>query len=151
MKIKIQPVRPKIALTKVAQRVSIGAMAAKVATKVAVQVQPDILLDSTDAVLPEVASIQERLTQIDGLLAAEQIPVERIRSGLKDVMTCLKDNEGSIMELEPTDISRVVQSYIKIADVAVQEILTKKKPATKKTAAKKLAAAKDVNLDDVEF
>jgi hypothetical protein len=112
----------------------------------------DILLDSAEATFSPTDSITEKLGKIDALLGAEDIPVPRLRAGLMDVMRCLKDNEGSILELEPESIKLIVRGYTLTAGAEIQRIVTGKKKTTAKKAVKELAViAKTVDLDEVEF
>lgn len=116
---------------------------------------PDILLDKEEPLFSKHESLSEKLAGIESILEAEELPVTKLKAGLKDVMTCIKANEDSIMELEPSDIKLVVQGYIRIADQEVAEIVegkkkkTTKKPSARVTALKK--AAQDLDLEEVDF
>lgn len=160
---KILTVTPKVSINpaKLAQpqaiisAASIAKQVEQVAPK-AIPDQADILLDSAEAAFSPNGTIPEKLLAIEGLLAAEELPIARLKAGLQDVMQCLKDNEGSILELEPQDIKLIVASYTSLADQEVQNIVTGKKKITAKK--KKTAAVKELteiagktNLDEVDF
>lgn len=111
----------------------------------------DILLDNEEAAISPYDSLTDKLAKIDMLLTTEgNLPIDRIRTGLEDVMTCIKAAEGSILELEPDSIKLIVQSYIKIADAEIQQIVQGKTKTTRtKSVASKLKMAKELDLNDL--
>lgn len=119
----------------------------------------NLLLDSSDAILSPSSSIKERLEIIEGYLAEDKLPIPRLKAGLKDVMTCIKNAGDDIMELQPSDIRSIVQGYIQLASEETQRIVqgkAKKETATKKKAGARavsatLAKAKDLDIDEVEL
>ena len=158
--------KPRIAISKLANPPSVPTQAkdiAKTIAKVKAEEAPttkddieDFLLDNEEVDLSPYSTVSEKLAKIDQLLAAENLPVDRLRVGLKDVMGCIKNVEGSIMELEPNSIKLIVQGYVSIADAEVQTIVAgKTKTAKKKSVATKTKLAKDMDLanlkDDEDF
>ena len=119
----------------------------------------NILLDNEEWAIAPSMSISEKIAIIDKQMQKEGIPMDRLRTGLQDVMTCIKAAGDDIMELEPDDMATVVQGYILTADTEVQRIVTnqkkatvKKKKATKAKDAKgALAAAQNINVDEVDL
>jgi len=103
----------------------------------------------------EETSITAQLSHIEALMEQkENLPIERLKSGLKDVMLCITANENSILELEPTDIRLIVQGYLTTADEEVRAILEGKKKKAKKPAkatARLEKIAKETDLDSVDF
>ena len=82
--------------------------------------------------------LSEKLSVIDQILTDEgRIPIDTLRLACQHVMLCLKQNEDSILSLEPEDMQLVVQGYIHAADAKTKEILnpTKKKAAKAKKSA----------------
>ncbi len=77
--------------------------------------------------------LSEKLSVIDQILTDEgRIPIDTLRLACQHVMLCLKQNEDSILALEPEDMQLVVQGYVKAADTKTQETLNpKKKKAAK--------------------
>jgi hypothetical protein len=112
----------------------------------------DILLDNEEEAFSASATLSDKLANIDSLLSVEGLPIERLRAGLKDVMQCIKNVEGSIMELEPSDIRMIVQGYIKCSDREIATIVQGKGKTTAKKATARLAKiAKEENLEEVDF
>jgi len=130
------------------KKVTAKQIAAKVPVKPTAPTIDDVLLDSAESSMPSHDSITDKLSEIEALLAAEGLPIPRLKAGLKDVMQCLSDNEGSILELEPKDVKLIVRSYTMLADTEVQQIVQGKKKTAKKKAASTLAKiAKDTSVD----
>lgn len=109
----------------------------------------DILLDEEQSLLPAPSSLNAKLSHIEKLMAAEGIPIPRLRSGLQDVMQCIKENEGSILELEPKDIKLIVAGYMKAADREVSQIVSGKKKKGK--GAEVAAMMKASSGEEVDF
>lgn len=149
---------PKIAPKLGKPKTSIASMASKVTAKEVVEIAGESVI--FDEAASSYATVDEKIASICLMLEAEDLPVDRLRSGLKDVMTCLRDNEDAIMDLEPSDISAIVAGYMKLASEEERRIVEGVKPkaakkpkiATKSAKLKQLEKLqKEINIDDVEF
>ena len=90
--------------------------------------------------------LSEKLAEIEQILGdSGRIPVSTLRLACKSVMLCLKQNEDSILQLEPEDQQLIVQGYLRAADVETQAILIPKEKAEKKRTAR--AKAKELQAE----
>ncbi len=94
--------------------------------------------------------LQQRLKQIEEYLSKDKVPLATLRSACKYVMDCIKENPDTMLELQPTDRTLIVDSYKLMTDSetkAIFEKAAKKKPTRPKmsNAAQSLKAmAKEI-------
>ncbi len=149
--------RPTLGKPRATLSPSTASLASRVTTKEVIEIAgEDVIFDEAAS---EYATVDEKIASISAILEAEDLPVARLRSGLKDVMACIRDNEDAIMDLEPSDISTIVAGYMRLASEEERRIVEGAKPkSTKKRATSKSAQLKkmeklqkEINIDDVEF
>ena len=101
--------------------------------------RPGHLSSYADRDLPY--GLSEKLAAIESILSAGgKIPVDTLRLACKHVMLCLKQNEDSILALEPEDQQLIVQGYLEAASTVTQEVLKPKKKKATKRKIKEIAA-----------
>lgn len=127
----------------------------------ALQLSPESSVEETNPLLPPAESsysnrnlpygLGDKLAEIELILGdSGKIPIATLRLACKAVMLCLKQNEDSILQLEPEDQQLIVQGYLRATDEETQRVLAPKK----KKAAKKKAKEIDANPiaeEDEEF
>lgn len=105
-----------------------------------------------------ISSIREALAKIQMQFQQDDIPYNTIEIGLNHVMSLLKKYEELAVELEPEDISQIVQGYMALTDQEVRTIFDKsskkkttKKPTTAVDRILKAASEKNNDLSDTNF
>lgn len=93
----------------------------------------DPIIDQVDQEMiedAELSPIKQYLKRIEDLIAKQDIPIATLRSSCNTVMLELAKHQDSILELEPKEISLIVEGYIKVADEETRGILENKSKAS---------------------
>lgn len=95
-----------------------------------------------------IESIRDALEVIKTQFEQDAVPYATIEIGLNHVMKILKEHEDLSLELEPWDISTIVQSYMALTDEEVRTVFdkaskTKKGPKASHAVDRVLKAAKE--------
>lgn len=121
--------------------------------------QKEIITNLGSDDTPSLDTIRDALTHIQEQFQKDDIPYNTIEVGLRSVMQILKSHEDLALELQPQDISEIVQSYMALSDEEVRTIFDKsakkKKTKTKtygqKKALKAVEEADEEGSDDDEL